>query len=430
VDTDNHASAIFALKDGLEDNMKILIADDDQVIRDGLIRRIPWAEHGHEIVAVASDGKEAYELALKYCPQIILSDIEMPYMNGLDLAGKLKEVLEHCRIIFLTGYDDFAYIRQALKLDVVDYILKIDPDEVILEAVAKAEQELTASKQMAGLSGWGKMMLRQKMAAELLSSDTPPETLEDNARQLGLHLTERSYLVAVIRTIDNKRQLPPADQATRAERLLAGFQGLAEPECFFIRHQGYFAAILPVPENAQDDEHSCDDWLQQLLIAVQEKTSILVQAGVGRPCRSAKDFEGGFNDAVFAVEGSRDDSLVSHYEELSQNQSIRKIREYVLEHYGEPELSLLSISQYMHLTPAYISGLFKRYSGENFKNYVIRIRIERACELLNTTELCTYEVAERVGYPNSQYFSVMFKKIMGCSPSVYRQNNNKSIQKY
>jgi len=205
---------------------------------------------------------------------------------------------------------------------------------------------------------------------------------------------------------------------------------LAEPECFFIRHQGYFAAILPVPENAQDDEHSCDDWLQQLLIAVQEKTSILVQAGVGRPCRSAKDFEGGFNDAVFAVEGSRDDSLVSHYEELSQNQSIRKIREYVLEHYGEPELSLLSISQYMHLTPAYISGLFKRYSGENFKNYVIRIRIERACELLNTTELCTYEVAERVGYPNSQYFSVMFKKIMGCSPSVYRQNNNKSIQKY
>lgn len=118
--------------------LRMLIADDDAIARDGLASSINWEELGIEISGCAENGKKAMELFMENNSDIILTDIRMPYMDGLELARKAKEIDPLVVIIFISAYDDFAYAREGIKLGAYDYVLKPIDIEMMLDTIRKA----------------------------------------------------------------------------------------------------------------------------------------------------------------------------------------------------------------------------------------------------------------------------------------------------
>lgn len=121
--------------------MKLLIADDEEYVRTSL-QEIPWSNYGITLEGVASDGQEAHEMALRLKPDVLLTDIRMPYINGLELTRRLKNGLPCLKVVLLTGWSDFEYAREAIKAGASNYLVKPSPDEEIIDAVLVVMEEL------------------------------------------------------------------------------------------------------------------------------------------------------------------------------------------------------------------------------------------------------------------------------------------------
>lgn len=122
--------------------MKLLIADDEQYVRDSLAKEIEWSKYGITLEGVASDGKEVLEMALRLKPDVLLTDIRMPYIDGLELTRILKEQLPRLKVILLSGWSDFEYARKALRSGASNYLVKPSPDEEIIDALLIVMEEL------------------------------------------------------------------------------------------------------------------------------------------------------------------------------------------------------------------------------------------------------------------------------------------------
>ena len=103
---------------------KVVVIDDDRIIRRGLVNTIPWEQHGYQLVGEAADGEQGLKLIDEFHPQIVISDIKMPFMDGLEMSRMAKEKYPEIKIILLTGYDDFAYAREAIKIKSLRLFIK------------------------------------------------------------------------------------------------------------------------------------------------------------------------------------------------------------------------------------------------------------------------------------------------------------------
>lgn len=400
--------------------MKILIVEDDEIVRKNVAEGIPWEANGHEIVGVAINGMQAYEMALYACPDIILSDIEMPVMNGLELVNKLRGVMVNVRVIFLTAYDKFDYAKEAVRLRAYEYILKDSGEEEILRVVNRVAEEMHAQSGNVHLTQAGEKILLNNCIFKLLKEDTTEEEKESVCRKLDIGFENWQYQVIVFKADEKKefQRRPSEINVTEAELkgILAQELENAGIRYWTLRWYQYQVMLAGMVKN-----HSLDlsGILESLVIKWEKRLQqYLITVGIGRICCEKSRFSVSFDDAVFAV---NDDSQgkIRFYKEMNQTKFIRQIREYILENYADPELSLNKLSEQVYLTPTYISSLFKRYMNSNFKEYLINLRMKEACKLLKNTELKTYEVSERIGYPNPQYFSVLFKKYTGETPTGY-----------
>ena len=124
---------------------KVLIADDESIIREGILSSLNWQQLGLEVVAEAEDGEEALELALKHSVHILLVDLNMPIMNGMSLIKHMREELPDCKIIIITGHDEFAYAQAAIRMNVDDYILKPVNPAQLADVLTKITKQMASS---------------------------------------------------------------------------------------------------------------------------------------------------------------------------------------------------------------------------------------------------------------------------------------------
>src|SRR5689334_10325683 len=115
----------------------MLIVDDEYLVRKGISETIEWTEYGIKIIGEACDGEQGLEMAMDYMPDIILTDIHMPFMNGLEFMSKLRERGSNSNIIVLSGYEEFSYVRTALQYGVIDYLLKPIDNQQLIDTVQK-----------------------------------------------------------------------------------------------------------------------------------------------------------------------------------------------------------------------------------------------------------------------------------------------------
>ncbi|NLY19319.1 MAG: response regulator, partial [Clostridiaceae bacterium] len=118
----------------------IVILEDDYIVRKALAENIDWGKHGFVVKGIAEDGEKGLELINKYRPDIIVSDIKMPFADGLEIARYVRDKYPESRVVLLTGYDEFEFIQEALRLRVYDYVMKPVEDEYLISVLKKAAE--------------------------------------------------------------------------------------------------------------------------------------------------------------------------------------------------------------------------------------------------------------------------------------------------
>ncbi|MBS5909517.1 MULTISPECIES: response regulator [Paenibacillus] len=419
--------------------VKLLIADDDEWICEGLKRNIDWSGAGVELVGTASDGEAAWELALELTPDIVLTDIRMPFMDGLELAAKLRELSPRVKTIFLTGYDDFNYAKQALNLQAFDYILKYEDNGKILQTVVAAGERLLRERQEEEKLSKSRTLMENQLFAHLFEGCFNGEWVSRELELLGLKLCGNDFQVAVIRPENLMRYSRSADyeeidlllfsiRNVCTELLVDGGDGGAWPQCFFAvyNRQANLVFCLPQPGAAVE----LLPLLERTRRALAQVLKIPFSIGLGG-CFSGYDgIAASYREALAAVqvrEVAGEPGVFVSGEILSQQSShqllLKKMEAYIHAHLCDESLSLTAIAAAVHISPPYVSTLFKKYKQVNLVDYIISARMERAAEMLVKTDFKAYEIAEKTGYSNPHYFSVLFKKHHGLSPTDYRKKH-------
>lgn len=391
---------------------KVMIADDEDIIREGIKQCIDWESLSLDVVAEAEDGEEALELAVQHLVHIALVDLNMPIMHGIELMKKLRERLPNCKIIVITGHDEFAYAQQSIRLQVNDYILKpADPKQLdqVLRRVRDElihEQQKTQHLQQASRQiNKNFPLLRERFCQEWLDGNLSEQEISEQLQFLQLP-PKRPDMIGIIRWRweGNHSGMKQKDHLlflfaieNITSELLDSF-----PKAIFRDHAGSIVVLLW--------DEAGEGALARIEQEVRHHLKIVVEVGV-------QPIEGEITDLAAFYHSCR----VVLSKEVPLSPMVRRAKQYILEHYNECGLTLESIAGILQASPVYLSRTFKQEMGESFGTYLTQIRIRKASKLLNSTELSVYEVAERTGYETQHYFSTAFKKHTGVSPLQFRK---------
>lgn len=204
---------------------KVLIVDDDEIMREGTQKNIKWEEHDITIVATAANGMEALELICKTNPNIVLSDIRMPFMDGPQMVERINEIYPWIKVVLLTGFDDFEYAKKALKLKVCEYVLKYEDDEEILKAVLKARDELVMQKDINEKLEKSKPLMINKFLCDLMYGIGSDELAENSVVLSGITFRGKIFCVAVI-GVDEWQMFYNSEETRNFDLLLFAIQNI------------------------------------------------------------------------------------------------------------------------------------------------------------------------------------------------------------
>jgi two-component system, response regulator YesN len=511
---------------------KVIVVEDDRIIRRGICQSIEWGEHGFVIAGEAGDGEAALGLIEKEQPQVVISDINMPFMDGLEMGKKVREVSPETRIIFLTGYEEFKYAQQALKMKAFDYLLKpVDSDHLLLKAKeAAADWEQEAKREMQVTESLP--FLQQKFFQELMREGHQQVDVEKELNELGVELEGPSFTAVLVHASAGLRENSIKLMKQAASSLFTPGQCIVIHidfnECAVLlsldglndtrkgqlanliihtlyEHDGQSATItlgrtyqnlfelgksllesrlamdlrhimgtgrvfsfedtVSGEREADDSLHILESELEsQIKLGIPEKVSETltrlnnaILEGKTVPLSDLKVLALKFSTLLyFESEKWKKEETISInfsevYERIMKIETLTEMMEilhslvlqwadalhrkqdknhfshvdqaisYIKEHFHESTLTLKKVAEIIHVSTPYLSNLFKLEKGFNFGDYLLELRMNKAMEELRSGDSKTYEVCEKVGYSNPQYFSVCFKKYTGYTPAEYKK---------
>lgn len=475
-------------------NFSIILADDEQQILFGMKNGIDWESLGFSVVGTAQNGKEALELIEEYHPDLLISDIKMPFMDGLELSKIIHDNYINTKIILFSGWDDFEYARTAISYGVSQYLMKpIDYDEMqklltnIHEELEKEYAEKLNRTRLENIYAESIPLLRQQFLTQLLTEPVTDEYYDSQIKNLKLNLNYTVFhiITVKIRTtdlIDVLSELSIKETIKEAlEKISSLYEfGIIDKELPLLYQQAlealdynvviqeesytYYNDILPLQKKEEDwnsevdsiekiitrcseEElkqavitmlehlHSSHYNLSEYQIVVLEISFSLSRLYKKYQLTSDKEFAGSKKMAVKILSlntGEELDNWLINYFQLIRTLIEKKqvdnnvilaenAKKLVEERFQEPDLSVESICQELHVSSSYFSKIFKQETGSTFLNYLINRRMEAAKMLLDVTDYKSHVIGTMVGYPEPNYFSYVFKKHCGISPVKYRK---------
>ncbi|MGG1876079.1 response regulator [Paenibacillus cisolokensis] len=519
--------------------MKVLIVDDEEIIREGLSSVISWSELGLTLLPPASSAEEALERLPVDKPHIILTDIRMSGITGLEMADEAKERLPDVEIIILSGHNDFAYAQKAIRQGVVDYLLKTSPPEDIIQTVLKAKQRL--QERWADKTREDRMARDEKerqfykwvIQGEPVPGELPSfigESFTRSGEDPGAYQWQVLILEAqgwngpgysaslLLFAVQNMLQdlLPYSAFAIQKDSLVGlmavgagGEPAGAEPQDGWLHligrvenllkcnirlaigetvtsveqaHQSYTAAASVfryfhlLSSKVLDYRVIASRQGGKMLLSQEEETALGTLLLDNDPVALNRWVEGLYEtlsadpQSTFeSAEACLQSAAVAGYrwlertlrttgreEELRMEPWLQTEREgllprgalfrylhEIMDHYhthlGDGseahvrrakafvessslrEISLQQVAGHLHLHPGHLGELFRKVTGTTFGDYVTELRMKRAMELLAASPAKVSEISLLIGYEDVKYFSRLFKKHVGKTPSEYRE---------
>ena len=408
----------------------VIVADDEDELREAVCTMIPWEDYGFRLVGNASNGLDALQLVEKHEPDLLMTDIRMPFISGIELARQVREIRPATNIAFLSGYDSFEYAKQAIQYNIISYMLKPLTMEGLgaeLRAIRqKIDDQFARFRQTAPRND--RPDLRAAMLMPLVLDDyAEPEEegqLEDYGRQCGLlrDKDDRPLYTVMVSAVLNE-----GGSSCTTPAFVASVDTLAAK---YLRGVSFFAAgkvITVLLGNRSDFEEYLHILADEIPQMTQRVLGRRCRIGVSRVTRALTGLHGAYREAMEALrqsDGSEGSAqFVSDLAPAVKGGSLlcRRALETLDQHYMDADLSLVSLSGMLDVSPNHLSACIKKYAGETFINILIRKRMEAARELLADSALKIQEVSQRCGYTDQHYFSYCFKKYCGESPNAMRR---------
>ena len=537
--------------------LKIFLAEDEVVVRETIKRMIPWEELGFELVGEAADGEMALPLLLRQQPDLLITDIKMPFMDGLTLARLAKKEIPGLKVVILSGYDDFNYAKQAIGIGVEDYLLKPITKNALIERLSeirsryehektqkeyyeKFQREMQAYEKNSSrdffeaLVGGSMDMMEVYKRAEKLGLDIVAEaynvliftmncdedfsgqrdeyssweaeslellenffaghssamlfrsnifsygvllkgqreTIEENTRAcvdeirkiLSRQDGRREWFLAVGQSVERLSQIQKSyHTASRAfsQRYLYDENILYYDEMETMEHPGGQAETEDNAYLQKVDVNALNPAILQKFLSngLQEETDYFYAIGQepmeslvfrnyvilnvrfsvlsflkGLGCNT-DEIEPEDTEEVLTESGKSMESAIAYAENVisraitlrdqnsgNKNRSILKTAVVFIDsHYMDEEISLNTVANVANVSSNHFSALFSQNMGQTFIEYLTTLRMNKAKELLRCTGMRSSEIAGEIGYKDAHYFSYLFKKTQGMTPSDYRK---------
>lgn len=532
---------------------RIIIVDDEREIIEGMIQKVDFESLGFIVVGAAENGEEAYQLALKMKPDIVISDIIMPFMDGLQLGEKLREELPNTKLILFSGHDDLEFAHRAIKMNVVEYVLKPVNAQELRQILSKLKQQLDKEyetrrdyeflkaqyqnmipilrdqflsgilegklnedevQQQAPLADFmldakgycvvlfemeknsqsevSQMIFKEKNS--LMMQAAMKQLSEDIlSKQLSCHVffyhTQIACIVQFADQIDISQLVNAVNEVCMAAhriyeiRLSAGisnvashryalsyakneamsaldyrlvlgdgkailFEDVAPESTVTLSYQeqdskSLSAAIrLGSPQEIRDVIHTSFEklyatkmplehyhvFLMELMLSLMKLLEqYQIQGSEVFPknfdpyhplsqMNSLTQFEQELGNICIAISRHIQDQRIH-----ASKAMVQQVMEYIQKNFSNSALNVETISREFHISPSYLSRIFKKETDESLIGYLTNLRLEEATKLLLITNDKSYIVAQQVGYSDPNYFSYVFKKKYGIAPTRYRK---------
>lgn len=530
---------------------RIMLVDDEEEVRKGIIRKIDWENLGFEVVGDAENGEDALEKIEQLEPDVVMTDIRMPYMDGLTLSARIRQKYPSIKILIFSGFDDFEYAQQAIKLNVTEYILKPVNVEELTEILNRVRDNLDEEiQQRRNVS-----LLRESYRSSLpiirelylndLVRGNADSAIESRLREYGVDILDaRKWLVAVVDvesdgpsegtvlSIHKEQELIPISVRQLLEDHL-------KSHCRMAAFNSAVGTTVIIAVDSENTQTGLIDLLSDVCKETKRILEVNVTIGIGHNCTELSQLNRSYQTAIDALGykaivgtgktiyindmepvsrgklqleakdeadlaaaikfGTREkiesavrtivarmddvkvhmrqyqlymlsivncmtrqmqkydldlDAMFESQETYSdlitgiqkredftgliiqvacrmneamnqeRDNTMKKVileaKQYIQDHYQDPDLSVEMMCRQLHMSPAYFSTMFKKETGQTYVAYLTEVRLEKAVELLNTTSDKTYVIAQKVGYQEQNYFSYVFKKRFGVSPTRYR----------
>ena len=542
--------------------LRLMIVDDEQIIREALSSMIDYTSLGYEVIATAKNGMEAYDRIRDDYPDVVITDIKMPFMDGLTLARLAKKEIPGLKVVILSGYDDFNYAKQAIGIGVEDYLLKPITKNALIERLSeirsryehektqkeyyeKFQREMQAYEKNSSrdffeaLVGGSMDMMEVYKRAEKLGLDIVAEaynvliftmncdedfsgqrdeyssweaeslellenffaghssamlfrsnifsygvllkgqreTIEENTRAcvdeirkiLSRQDGRREWFLAVGQSVDRLSQIQKSyHTASRAfsQRYLYDENILYYDEMETMEHPGGQAETEDNAYLQKVDVNALNPAILQKFLSngLQEETENFVKDyfyAIGQePMESlvfrnyvilnvrfsvisfikglgcdTNEMESADTEEVLAESGKNMESAIAYAKKMisqaieirdqnsgNKNRSILKTAvDFIDSHYMDEEISLNTVANVANVSSNHFSALFSQNMGQTFIEYLTTLRMNKAKELLRCTGMRSSEIAGEIGYKDAHYFSYLFKKTQGMTPSDYRK---------
>ena len=413
--------------------MRVFLVDDEIVIREGIRTSFPWEETEYTLVGEAPDGEMALPMIRDTRPDILITDIRMPFMDGMELCRAVRSQMPWIGIIILSGYDEFEYARTGLQLGVKEYILKpVTAEELkqaldrVSENMRREQAELEGNMRLRNAGRTDQAFLREKLIGALYSEDTRKEDargIVEQLRNMGINIAASRYAV-----IDAAYE--PIDEGyTALLELAESSNGLvpASP----CRTGGRY---LVLGDNERDTEERAYAFATSIQTELERRGATDLRISIGEivdaPERILDSLKRARHIRHVLTGQDRHGPVIVGVREFSEDSMDRsaavitaKARLYLADHFMENSLMLQDVASAVGMSNSRFSTVFAQECGQTFTEYLTWLRLEKAKDLLKGTDQHTYRIAQQVGYNDAHYFSYMFKKQTGMTPGEYRQQN-------
>ena len=542
--------------------LKIFLAEDEIVIRETIKKMIPWEDLGFELVGEAADGEMALPQLLRQKPDLLITDIKMPFMDGLTLAKLAKKELPNLKIVILSGYDDFNYAKQAISIGVEDYLLKPITKKALIERLSEIRSRYENEKSQ---KEYYEKFLREMQAYEknssrdffeaLVSGTMDTMEIYKKAEKLGMDIVAEAYNILLFtmnceENYSGHRERYSEWEAESLQLLEEFFTGNSSAILFRSNVFSYGVLIKGQKEKIEEETSICVEKIQDILNRKKEQSQWFLAVGqsvdrlslihksyhtasrafsqrylydgnilyydemkaievynntgentvneylqkvdvnalnhvilqkflsnglqeetknfvkdyfyaIGQePMESmvfrnyvilnvrfsvisflkglgcdTKELNSENADETLAESGNNLENAMLYAEKMisqaivlrdqnsgSKNRSILKNAvDFIDNHYMEEDISLNTVANVANVSANHFSALFSQNMGQTFIEYLTTLRMNKAKELLRCTGMRSSEIAGEIGYKDAHYFSYLFKKTQGMTPSDYRK---------
>jgi two-component system response regulator YesN len=348
---------------------RLIIADDEPIIREGLFRRINWASLGYEVAAVFEDGSNVLDFLKKQQVDVLLTDIRMYQVSGLQAAREIHVRYPWMKVILFSGYREFEYAQEARRCGVYEYILKpIDFAEL-------------------------KGILTQ------LKNDLDRHAREDDVLK-SFGVEEYEQLITLIHSL-SYAVLDEGEETWLAYAKMKPVVRDAPPEVRKVIIQALFDQLYTDLQRKDSD----------LALKIKDKMKLTDDLSKTESTDQISDILKQLNDEIVTAQSIPN-------VKFGQDDCIMKACKYINNHLSE-DFTYKDVAEFVHLSPRHFIRRFQSELGETFTNYLIRIRITNAQKLLNENKYDASDICRAVGYHNEKYFGQLFKNYTGYTVRSY-----------